>query len=425
MNDSRVPPFEQLPWPSRPDLDGTPHAPAPPTFAGPGTAAPRPPAGPGYGRVRRSTVAGIAFVALLVGAAGGVGASLAVDSLQDTPVAQLPGAAAADIARPEGSVAQVAAQVLPSVVSIEATNNGVRTSTGSGFVIREDGYILTNAHVIESSDGSVLVLLSDGRVVDGDVVGSTSDYDLAVVKIDETGLTPLVLGDSDAMVVGDPVIAIGSPLGLDATVTTGIVSSLHRPVTAGGGSAAPAFIDAIQTDAAINPGNSGGPLLNAAGEVIGVNSAVAALPGAAVTGSAGSVGLGFAIPSNQARRTAEELIETGTATFPVIGVNLDRRNQGRGVTILQDDEVSGVVGVVPGGPGALAGLRPGDVILAIDGRTVARADELVVAVRSKAPGDEVVLTILAGRDTRDVTIVLVSNTEVNFGEEVPPPAEGD
>jgi putative serine protease PepD len=402
VNESHVPTYQQLPWTERATEDV-----------------------PVYGRVRRSAVVGISLAALVIGALGGVGATFAVDAFDEAPAVQLPAPSSPEMSRPEGSVAQVAAEVLPSVVSIESTNGGVRTSTGSGFVIREDGYILTNAHVIESSDGTVLVLLSDGRVVDGEVVGSTTDYDLAVVKIEETGLTPLVLGDSDAMVVGDPVIAIGSPLGLDATVTTGIVSSVHRPVTAGGSSNAPAFIDAIQTDAAINPGNSGGPLLNASGEVIGVNSAVAALPGASATGSAGSVGLGFAIPSNQARRTAEEIIATGTATFPVIGINLDQRNMGRGVTILSDDAVDGMFGVVPGGPGDLAGLEPGDVILAVDGRPVARADELVVAVRSKAPGDTVVLTVLSDGDTRDVTITLVSNTEVNFGDEAPPPSEGD
>src|SRR5690606_4475511 len=135
-----------------------------------------------------------------------------------------PASTGADAPREQGSVAQVAADVMPSVVSIESISGGIRTSTGSGFVIREDGYILTNAHVVEASDGEVIVLLSDGRVVDGEIVGTTSDYDLAVIKIDETGLVPLVLGDSDAMQVGDPVIAIGSPLGLDSTVTTGIIS---------------------------------------------------------------------------------------------------------------------------------------------------------------------------------------------------------
>jgi putative serine protease PepD len=384
--------------------------------------APEPaPAGP----ARRTTIVWLLVAALLVGALGGAGTALALNSRGTGAAIQLPiSPAGTEVARPDGSVASVAAQVMPSVVSIEATNSGVRTSTGSGFVIREDGYILTNGHVIESSDGTVEVLISDGRVVEGEVVGSTTDYDLAVVKIEETGLTPLVLGDSDAIVVGDPVIAIGSPLGLDATVTTGIVSSLHRPVTAGGGAGAPAFIDAIQTDAAINPGNSGGPLLNARGEVIGVNSAVAALPGATAQSGAGSVGLGFAIPSNQARRTAEELIETGTATFPVIGVNLDQAHTGQGVGILENDDVEGIIGVVPGSPADVAGIRPGDVILAIDGRAVARADELVVAIRAMAPGDVVSLTIDQGGKSRDIDVTLTSNVDVNFGDgEIEPEGE--
>lgn len=392
-----------------PSNDGVPVWATPPTES---PARPQPP----VGRLRKRSVAGLTAVALVVGAAGGAGATLALDGW-DGGFSGLPEASTGQpVNRAEGSVAQVTAEVMPSVVSIEATNEGVRTSTGSGFLISEDGYVVTNAHVIESSDGTVSVLLSDGDVVEGDVVGATADYDLAVIKIDRTGLTPLVLGDSDAMLVGDPVIAIGSPLGLDSTVTTGIVSAVHRPVTAAGGGGTPAFIDAIQTDAAINPGNSGGPLLNSAGEVIGVNSAIASLPGATRGTGAGSVGLGFAIPSNQARRTAEEIIETGTATFPVIGVNLDQRNSGRGVAILDDDEIDGVPGVVSGSPADLAGLEPGDVIVAVDGRPVARSDELVVAIRAMAPGDTVTLTVLSGGDELDVDVTLTSNIDVDFGD---------
>ena len=267
-------------------------------------------------------------------------------------------------------MAAISAAVLPSVVSIEASSGEGRTSTGSGFIVREDGYIVTNNHVIDGADGHIKVLFGDGTVVDAKVVGSTTDYDLAVLKVDKTGLTPLTLGDSDAMVVGDPVIAIGSPLGLDSTVTTGIVSALHRTVTtASETSTSSAFIDAIQTDAAINPGNSGGPLINSAGQVIGINSAIASLTGSQ-TSQAGSVGLGFAIPSNQVRRTVEELIATGKATYPVVGVQLDPTNQGEGVLVAV--EVNGQPGVVPGGPADKAGIKPGDVITAIDGRTITR-----------------------------------------------------
>ncbi|MCB2411292.1 trypsin-like peptidase domain-containing protein, partial [Demequina sp. TTPB684] len=228
--------------------------------------------------------------------------------------------------------------------------------TGSGLVIRGDGYILTNHHVIDGAEGTVQVLFSDGKVEEATIVGSSPAYDLAVVKVERDDLTPLVLGDSDAMVVGDPVVAVGSPLGLESTVTTGIVSAQDRPVTTGQGSES-SFMAAIQTDAAINPGNSGGPLLNMSGEVIGINSAVAALPGATQATGAGSVGLGFAIPSNQARRVAEELIADGSADVPAIGAQLDTSYTGRGVRVADSSQPNVVHGVVPGSPATRLALR--------------------------------------------------------------------
>ncbi|HWS59200.1 MAG TPA: trypsin-like peptidase domain-containing protein [Actinotalea sp.] len=343
-------------------------------------------------------------VAVVAGALGGVlgsrlsdagrpdDAALPAGSERDQQVGQLTG------------VAAIAAEVLPSVVSIEVRGS-TGEGTGSGFVIREDGYILTNNHVVSADvgpDPEIVVVLADGSEEPAEVVGGTSDYDLAVLKIDREGLTPLALGDSDAVVVGDPVVAIGAPLGLQGTVTTGIVSALNRPVSAGD-AADTAFINAIQTDAAINPGNSGGPLVDAAGEVIGINSAIAQPPG--LTQSAGSIGLGFAIPSNQARRTAEQLIETGTATYPVIGVLLDPTYTGEGVQVTTESQ-EGQAPVTPGGPADLAGIEAGDVILAIDGRPVTEADELIVAIRAKAPGDAVTLLVRSGRDEREVRVVL-------------------
>jgi len=371
------------------------------------------------GRLRKRSVALIAMGALGIGLLGGVGGAWAFQEWGPSPATALPAASNQDVERPAGSVSAIATAAMLSVVSIESTSGGSRVSTGSGFIIREDGYILTNNHVVAAADGgSVSVLKSDGSVVEGTVIGTTPEYDLAVVKIDETGLTPLVLGDSDSVVVGDEAIAVGSPLGLDSTVTTGIISALHRPVTAGGGTSAPAYIDAIQTDAAINPGNSGGPLINSAGEVIGINSAIATVSGSG-TETAGSVGLGFAIPSNQARRTADQLIENGVATFPVIGVLLDQTYTGEGIKVVDDAS-----GVIADGPADLAGIEPGDVITQIDGRPVTRSDELVVAIRAKAPGDDVALTVKHEDSEKDVTVSLASSADVALdGEPAPQPSE--
>ncbi|WP_261765519.1 S1C family serine protease [Actinotalea fermentans] len=359
-------------------------------------------------RRRRRAVPVWALVLTVVASlvAGGVGGVLGTRWLDDRRPAdaQLPLApvAAGDVELT--GVAAIAQAVLPSVVAIEvrtATGGG----TGSGFVLRDDGYVLTNNHVVDAAadGGEIVVVFADGSEEEAELVGRTSEYDLAVIKVDREGLTPLVLGDSDEVVVGEPVVAIGAPLGLASTVTTGIVSALNRPVTAGDPQA-PAFINAIQTDAAINPGNSGGPLVNVRGEVIGINSAIAQAPGATQQ-SAGSIGLGFAIPSEQARRTAEQLIETGHATYPVIGALLDQRYVGEGVQVSAEAQ-EGTPPLTPDGPADRAGIEPGDVILAIDGRPVTAADELIVAIRAKAPGDAVVLTVRDGDGEREVRVVL-------------------
>ncbi|MEZ5115160.1 MAG: trypsin-like peptidase domain-containing protein [Candidatus Nanopelagicales bacterium] len=299
----------------------------------------------------------------------------------------------------EGSVAAIVASVMPAVVSLEVTGSG-GAGTGSGFVVREDGYLVTNNHVIALAvdGGDIEVVFADGESARGRVVGRNVSYDLAVVKVDRTGLPTVTLGDSEAVRVGDAVLAIGAPLGLTGTVTSGIVSALDRPVTAGG-QGEMSYINAIQTDAAINPGNSGGPLLDGAGRVIGVNSAIATL---AAGGEGGSIGLGFAIPVNQAKRIAEEIISTGDSSTPVIGVQLDLTYTGDGARIGE---------VTPGGPSERAGLGPGDVIVALDGRPVADSTELVVAIRARAPGDTVTLTIEDGDGTREVSVVLAADSE--------------
>ena len=404
-----TPPAWPSAWgPAPAPTPAVPEAPVPEVPAGPWTGTliatdsfGRPAAPRERRRISMGAVAGLTALALVAGAAGGVAADrlLTRDAVSSGPVV-LPAAA-----RPTGEltgVAAIAAAVLPSVVAIETTT-ATSAGTGSGFVLSEDGYILTNSHVVAGAvDGSIRVVFADGVELDADLIGNTVEYDLAVLHVERTGLAPLVLGDSSAVAVGDPVVAIGAPLGLDGTVTSGIVSALNRPVSAGS-QAQTAFINAIQTDAAINPGNSGGPLVNAAGEVIGINSAIAQIPGG--LSAPGSIGVGFAIPSDQARRTAQQLIETGGATYPIIGVLLDPEWGGEGVAV-RADAIDGLEPVTPDGPAFRAGIEPGDVIVAIDGRPVTEPDELIVAIRAKAPGDAVVLTLRESDEERDVRVVL-------------------
>ncbi len=342
---------------------------------------------------------------LLAGAVGGVGAYLVADrvagSSLTSPGTALPQSDAALSARPDGSIASVAAAVLPTVVQIEE-RTGSGGGTGSGFVLTKDGYILTNNHVVAGAvgGGTLTVRFQDGTTKPAKIVGRDTSYDLAVVKVDATGLTPSTLGNSDGVVVGDTAIAIGSPLGLEGTVTSGIISSLNRPVTAGG-SGESSFINAIQTDAAINPGNSGGPLVDAQGRVIGVNSAIASLGQSAAGEQSGSIGLGFAIPINQAKRVAEEIISTGKSSHPVIGVSVDLTYPGPGAQ---------VKAVTPGGPSDRAGIKAGDIILKVNGRAVADSTEMIVAIRSYTPGETITLTLKDVTGTRDVPVTLGSDT---------------
>jgi putative serine protease PepD len=336
--------------------------------------------------VKKAIIAGV-ISGLLAGMIGFMGASMIGNT--PAPSISLPASSGDTSPRADDSIAGIAQAVLPVVVSIDVSSSQ-GSGTGSGFIIRStanESFVLTNNHVVDGAGGSqdITVTFQDQTQETATIVGTDASYDLAVLRIDRGNLPVAALGDSDDVVVGDATIAIGSPLGLTGTVTSGIVSALNRPVTAGDATDV-SFISAIQTDAAINPGNSGGPLVNSRGEVIGINSAIATT-GSSVSGQSGSIGLGFAIPINQARRVATELIETGSSSYPVIGVQLDMSYEGQGALVQS---------VVEGGPASETELAAGDVITAIDGVKVSDGTELVVRIRAKNPGDVVDLTLEDG-----------------------------
>ena len=252
------------------------------------------------------------------------------------------------------------------------------------------------------SGGRIQVKLNDGRIFSAEVIGRDASYDLAVLRVSNRTLPALQFGDSEKVAVGDAVLAIGSPLGLQGTVTLGIISAKDRAVTAGESAAQNSFINALQTDAAINPGNSGGPLVDSTGAVIGVNSAIATL-GTSFGGQTGSIGLGFAIPINQARKTAEQLIKNGKATYPVIGVSVDMSATGKGALIADKSTA-----IMAGGPAAKAGLKPGDLITDFDGRVITSPEELIVAVRSRDIGDSVVVKYIRDGKSYQATLILTA-----------------
>ena len=347
--------------------------------------------------VTRSNALLMAAIAGLVGAVFGASSSgsLFGHEIKLTSVSS-------SIERPPGSVADIAQRVLPSVVSISA-QSATGAGTGTGFVIDSTGYILTNNHVISDaviSGGKIQVTLNDGTTYTGKVIGRDASFDLAVLKIDAIGLKALQFGDSDTIVVGDAVIAIGSPLGLSGTVTTGIISAKDRAVTTGDSRTESSFINALQTDAAINPGNSGGPLVDSTGAVIGINSAIASL---GTTSQAGSIGLGFAIPINQGRKIADQLIKYGVATYPVVGISLDVNYMGVGAQISTSS-----TGILPGSPAQKAGLKAGDVIIEFDGKKINSPEELIVSVRSKNVGDRVTLVFMRDGVKKSVTLNLIA-----------------
>ncbi|RJQ81909.1 PDZ domain-containing protein [Amycolatopsis panacis] len=351
---------------------------------------------PGPGKL----LAGVAAIALVIGgvAGGTVGyltggsSGPSVNALDQPKPAQQTGNA------PTGSIESVAQKLSPSVVELKVSG---RTSSGegSGFVLSSDGYILTNNHVVQAgaNGGQIQAAFPDGRKATASVVGRDPTTDIAVVKVSGVAnLTPVQLGRSDDLRVGQPVVAIGSPFALAGTVTSGIVSSLHRPVKAGGEQQGDqnTVMDAIQTDAAINPGNSGGPLANASGQVIGINSAIySPNSGQGSGGQGGNVGIGFAIPIDQARRTADDIIKTGHANQTFIGAKVADAPQGGAQ--LGD--------ITPGSPADKAGLKSGDVVTKIDDRVIDSADTLVAAIRTRAPDEKATFTLAGGR-TVEVTL---------------------
>jgi putative serine protease PepD len=343
-----------------------------------------------------------AVVALVIGVIAGAGAAATVVTLNNhgTPVSEQPNTPVGTGANPKirtGSVSAVAATLLPSVVQLKVEGADNSDATGSGFVIDNAGHILTNNHVVAGAakGGSIQVLTEKGKTSTARLVGRSPAYDLAVVQVVGLDAPSVQFGRSDLAIVGQDVVAIGSPLGLAGTVTSGIISAKNRPVTTGESADQTSYINALQTDAAINPGNSGGPLVDMNARVIGVNSAIATVRGAE-EGQSGNIGLGFAIPIDQARRTAQQLIANGVASYPVIGASVDMQFEGG----------ARVSAVNAGSPAARAGMRVGDVITAINNQAVDSAEALIVAIRTHQPGESVRLEYERSGKPREATVTL-------------------
>ena len=369
-------------------------APAAPTSA----AAPAPAA---VTRPLRSRAAGfIASTALaaVVGAGAGIGGYAWLGSQSPTG-STAPGVSAVPVAQPaalDGSITAAAKTISPSVVTI-SVRSGRSGGVGSGVVLDTQGNILTNEHVVAEADGSdaqITVTFEDGSTARATVVGTSPKNDLAVIRVTDAKadlLKPATFAQTSSVVVGQTVVAVGAPLGLSETVTSGIVSATARPVRSG--TNGDAVYQAIQTDAAINPGNSGGPLVNLNGQVIGINASGATLSNGSE--QSGSIGLGFAIPSDVAVRVANELIASGKASDAFLGVSLQSSET--------TDSTQGVAlnEVTAGGPAAAAGLRPGDVVTSVGEINVTTANGLIAAVRFHAPGETITIGYL--RDGREAT----------------------
>jgi putative serine protease PepD len=352
-------------------------------------------------------------LALVVGLLGGVGGAMLVGGTPDGPGIVDDGLEGVDtrerapLTAGNRSVVAVADQLLPSTVQILAEYQGQEGgATGSGFVLDRQGHIITNNHVVQEADendGPIRLVDQDGNTFDAEVVGRSPVYDLAVLYARSArGLPPAPLGSSRRLAVGEAVVAFGSPLGLSSTVTSGIVSALNRPVTTGDSTNDTSYINAVQTDAAINPGNSGGPLVNLQGQVVGVNSAIATT-GGALGGRSGNIGVGFAIPIEQVRVTADQILRTGEARYPVIGAQVQTGGPSNADGARVDE-------VMADTPAEQSGLEEGDVITEVNGQRVTDGIALIVAIRSYQPGETIEFTITRDGEEQTVSVQLGAET---------------
>jgi len=386
-------PYQQSTAAYPPPNGGFPYGPPPPT--------------PGHPPRKPRTMVGIVAAALIAGLVGGGAAfggayALTGSHPVNTVLTSSPASPASTNATP-GTVAAAAQKAMPSTVDIRV-DLPQGTAEGSGVILTADGDVLTNNHVVAGSTGDIVVTLADGSQHNATVVGTAPSYDLAVIKLQGvSGLTPATLGQSSSLQVGQQVVAIGSPQGLTGTVTTGIVSAFNRTVQVQGENGTGVVYNGLQTDAPINPGNSGGPLVNLDGQVIGINSAIATGGGQ----SEGSVGLGFAIPVDQAKRVAQELINSGAAAKPVLGV------QGNAAATASDANGGAPIAAVQAGsPAAQAGLAAGDVVTKVGNAQVQDFADLIARIGSYAPGQQVPLTISNGSgSTRTVNVTLGSQPD--------------
>ncbi|MGW1745383.1 S1C family serine protease [Streptomyces sp. NPDC002092] len=410
---------EQQPAPAGPAPDASWPPPAMPSYAEGGAGG----AGSGWGSSyqqqpapksgRGGLVAAILVAALVAGGlGGGLGYTLAKNNDDNTGSTTVSASTSGGaVKRDAGTVAGVAARALPSTVTIEAESTSGEGGTGTGFVFDTQGHIVTNNHVVADAvdGGKLTATFPNGKKYDAEVVGHAQGYDVAVIKLKNapSDLKPLPLGDSDKVAVGDSTIAIGAPFGLSNTVTTGIISAKNRPVASsdGSGSSSASYMSALQTDASINPGNSGGPLLDAAGNVIGINSAIQSTGSGGLGGSSqsGSIGLGFAIPINQAKYVAQQLIKTGKPVYAKIGASVSLEDSSSGAKITEQG-AGGSAAVESGGPADKAGLKPGDVITKLDDRVIDSGPTLIGEIWTHKPGDQV--TITYQRDGKSHTVQL-------------------